>query len=63
MILHDYAVIIAQQTVNPKLPHGFKYTRPEVVDLTQLTNQELNKLYLEAQSIYTQLQEVLQERG
>ena len=61
MILHDYAVIIATQTPNPKLPFGFKYSREEI-DLRELSNQALNKLYLEAQSIEAQIQTVLISR-
>jgi len=65
MIIHDYTVILAKQTLNTTKTakdHPLFYDKTDV-DLRNLTNQELNKLYLEAQSIYTQLQEILQQRG
>ncbi len=63
--VHDYTVIFARQILNytesaKDEPYFYEKTG---VDLRQLTNQELNKLYLEAQAIYTQIQEVLMERG
>ena len=66
MIIFDYTVLIAKQSLNTTKTakdKPFFYDKPESLDLRQLTNQELNKLYLEAQSVYTQIQEVLTERG
>ena len=65
MIIHPYTVILAKQQLNvtkTAKDHPYFYDKTDV-DLRKLTNQELNKLYLEAQAIYTQLGEVLSERG
>ena len=65
MIIHDYTVILAKQTLNTTKTakdNPYFYDKKDI-DLRELTNQELNKLYLEAQSIETQLQTVMLSRG
>ena len=56
--------IVCQELNDPKKYKDapYKYT-VEAVDLSKLTTEELNKMYLEAQAIESQIQMNLQLRG
>lgn len=63
MILHDFTVRICRQTANTKRTvDAFSY-KAEEPDFKELTTDELNKLYLEAQSIMARIQTMLEMKG
>lgn len=65
MILFEFTVKICRQTANTTktakdVPYFYKAEEP---DFKELTTQELNKLYLEAQAIMAHVQMVLETKG
>ena len=65
MIVHNWTVKICSQAINTKpsakdIPYFYKAEEPEFKDLT---TDELNHLYLEAQSIMARIQTMLQAKG
>lgn len=56
----DFTVKICRQTLKPK-KGNYVYTAEEP-DFKELTTQELNKLYLDAQAIMAQVQVMLERR-
>lgn len=64
LIIHDFTVKICRQTLNSsktadKQPYFYKAEEP---DFKELTTDELNHLYLEAQSIMARVQTMLEMR-
>lgn len=62
LIIHDYTVKICRQTLNTKKGDPYIY-KAEDPDFKDLTTQELNHLYLQAQEIEARLQTMLAQRG
>jgi hypothetical protein len=58
----DYTVKICKQTLNTKKGEAYLY-KAEEPDFKELTTQELNKLYLDAQEIEARIQTMLAQRG
>ena len=65
MIVHDFTVKICRQSLNTKpsakdTPYFYKVEAP---DFKELTTDQLNKLYLDAQEIMAHVQMVLETKG
>lgn len=65
LVIHDFTVKICRQTLNTsktadKMPYFYKAEEP---DFKELTTDQLNKLYLDAQTIMAHVQMVLETKG
>ncbi len=63
--VYDFTVKICRQVVNTKKSAKDKpyFYNSEEPDFSKLTTDELNHIYLEAQSIEARVQTMLQQRG
>ena len=65
MVVYDFTVKICRQTINTTktakdVPYFYKAEEP---DFKEMTTDELNHLYLEAQSIMARVQTILEMKG
>ena len=65
LVIYDFTVKICRQTLNTTktastVPYFFKAEEP---DFKELTTDQLNKLYLDAQAIESRIQTMLIQRG
>ena len=61
--IRPYTVIIAHQIIQNKKGLPIIYEKPKDFDLRNLSIEDVNQLYLEAQAITAQIQQFLSEKG